>query len=224
MRISSPARPEPVCLPARGAGGIVSAARWEWRWVDEGLPVARALLGLPPGTAPQVTEETYLVSVNSPHNVKIRGGVLDVKRICQVAEDGLELWCPTLQAPFPLASDDLSEVCDAWGVPLPRPLPAAVDLRGFLRGVVPQLTAVRRVDLIKHRSRITAQGCAGEVVALEIRGERWMSLAFEDANPDVVHEALRSLGLASRTNLSYPAALKRVLGLPRSLQSSKGVR
>lgn len=221
MPISSTTRPQPGGAPEHGVDG---PARWEWRWVDEGLPVARALLRLPPGTAPQTTEETYLVSVDSPHNVKIRGGVLDVKRLRRVAEDGLELWYPTRKAAFPLAPGDLAETCDAWDVPLPRSLPGLVDLRGFLDDVVPQLTAIRRVDLIKHRSRITAGNCEGEVVALEIRGERWMSLAFEDPDPDVVRRALRAVGLEARTNCSYPAALKRILGLPRSCQSSKGVR
>ena len=172
MQIGGAVRSQPGSARPSGPDEAASPARWEWRWVDEGLPVARARLGLPPGAPPQITEETYLVSVDSPHNVKIRRGVLDVKRLREVAEDGLELWYPTLKAAFPLAPPDLAEVCDAWGGPLVRPLPGPIELRGFLHDVVPQLKAVRRVDVIKHRARITVEACAGEVVVLEIRGDR----------------------------------------------------
>jgi exopolyphosphatase / guanosine-5'-triphosphate,3'-diphosphate pyrophosphatase len=191
-------------------------ARWEWRWVGRQLPDVRAPLGEGVLGPPATTEETYLVSLDSPHNVKTRLGVLDVKRLHRTEPDGLELWFPTMRAVFPVPAEALAEVYGAWGVPIPGMIPPATDAEAFLNDVVPATPAVRRVDLVKHRTRLRAAGCAGELVELEIGGHRWISLAFEHENGEVVRAALRHLGLESGTNLNYPAALKRILALSRS--------
>jgi hypothetical protein len=53
-------------------------------------------------------------------------------------------------------------------------------------------------------------------VELDIEGVHWESIAFEDAVSQHVLNALAHLGLDSRRNTSYPAALKRITGFPES--------
>ncbi len=47
------------------------------------------------------SDEVYLLSAAEDALVKIRDGLLDIKRLQQVDDDGLEQWVPTLKAPFP---------------------------------------------------------------------------------------------------------------------------
>jgi hypothetical protein len=44
------------------------------------------------------TDEIYLLNSATPHSAKIRGAVLEVKRLVEVDPGGLELWSPALKA------------------------------------------------------------------------------------------------------------------------------
>jgi hypothetical protein len=187
--------------------------RWEWRLIARSLPFDRARLSFAPGP-PKVSSETYLLSSRSPHNIKVRGGVLEIKRLQQRATDGLEQWRPTARSTFPLDADTRVELWDAWAIAAPPGLTAVPSLPDLVREVVSPHPELRQVDLVKHRTRLSLAGCNGELVELEIAGERWISVAFEDADPALVRAAAASLGIDVRTNLNYPAALKRIVGLP----------
>ena len=56
----------------------------------------------------------------SDASVKVRDGLMDVKQLERVDDDGLEQWRPVLKAAFPLAADDVATVLDALGVAAPR--------------------------------------------------------------------------------------------------------
>jgi exopolyphosphatase/guanosine-5'-triphosphate,3'-diphosphate pyrophosphatase len=158
--------------------------------------------------------ETYLLSALSPHNVKVRGNALEVKRREAVDPLGLECWRPTLRATFPLAGGALAELWDAWGIPAPSPLRTTYGFGEFVREIVAPDPALRRVDVIKRRTRLVVDGCPGEHVTLLVRDAHWESLAFEHEDPALVIGVLRRLGLDPAANTSYPAAFKRIVGLP----------
>ena len=62
-------------------------------------------------TAPaQVSDEMYVLGLRSEASVKVRDGVMDVKRLEQVDDHGLEQWRPVMKAAFPLARADV-----VWG-------------------------------------------------------------------------------------------------------------
>ena len=187
--------------------------RWECRWIDAEAPVAEARLAIDPDELPGTTVETYFVSLRTPHNVKVRHGELDIKRLLRIEPDGLEQWAPTLHAPFPLEASAREEITAAWGVRLPASPPVALTLHALDR-LAADCAEVRRVTLTKHRLRLRHAGCPGELVTIEVAGQRWMSLAFEHEDPDIVRAASSDLGLDPRVNLNYPAALKRLFALP----------
>ena len=77
--------------------------RWEWRTFSPSLADLEAKIGSAVRIAPCQSDEIYLLNSATPHSAKIRGAVLDVKRLVQVDPSGLELWSPAFKAAFPLA-------------------------------------------------------------------------------------------------------------------------
>lgn len=197
-----------------GRTGVDSGPfRWEWRWIGYQAPVELARLGSSWSRPPTRTAEVYLVSAKSPHNVKVREGSIEVKRLRRVSGDGLEQWSPSLRARFPLLPGDWREVLDALGLSAAaREIPVSnIDA---LCASLPPGAPVRRIDVIKRRSRLAVGGCPGEWVRLDIGRRRLVSLAFEHEHAVCVRDALAILDLDPRDNLSYPAALKRLIRMP----------
>lgn len=184
--------------------------RWEWRTFERTFAATAAVE--PAGNA--VSEQTYILSLLSPHSVKIRDGRLTVKRLERAGERGIHLWRPVLQAPFPIAADELAIACDAWGIPRPAPGTPPQSLSDLLRNVVVGHRALRIVTLTKRRMRISVGPCQGERGQIAVGRHRWNTLSFEDADPNRVLDTLDGLGLSPANNEDYSSALKRILGFP----------
>lgn len=201
-RRSRPPRPAPEVVP-----------RWEWRSFARRFPARFSLADSPELQAISPQDELYLLSSCSQDNVKVRQGRIEVKELVARDPDGLELWRPTLKAVFPLAREALVAIARAWKIDLPMGLPAACDEPTLLDRVVAVDPALCRVPIRKRRLRFTDRPCPGEWVEILAAGERWESIAFEDAEPRRLVQYLRSADLDPRTNLSYPEGLKRLVGL-----------
>ena len=86
--------------------------RWEWRTFGEHFDAAEDLLAtLSPQTI-RTSEELYILSMLSDASVKIRDGLMDVKHLLRVNDDGLELWVPVLKTAFPLSGRRRSDRAD----------------------------------------------------------------------------------------------------------------
>jgi len=73
-----------------GELGRRDAPRWEWRTFGVRLSDIEAKIGLAARIALRQSDEIYLLNSDTPHSAKIRGGVLEVKRLLQVNPSGLE--------------------------------------------------------------------------------------------------------------------------------------
>lgn len=198
---SSPERRVRAALPV--------VPRWEWRSF---APAAKA----GPVEVPSSDRtELYLLSLASPHNVKVRDSVLDVKRLERIDASGLEQWRPVLKAAFPLDAGVIAVICDAWGIAAPPDIAASYSLDDLISSIVAPHGALRTVTVAKQRSPIVVAECHGERAWLSIDGQPWTTLAFEDADPMRVLGALHSLGLDAAANEDYPRALKRIRGFVR---------
>ncbi|HEU4990056.1 MAG TPA: hypothetical protein VFT41_09765 [Gemmatimonadaceae bacterium] len=197
----------PSASPSRLAAAV---PRWEWRTFERTFAMTP---GVEP-TASAASEQTYILSLHSPHSVKIRDGQLTVKRLERVDERGIHLWRPVLQAAFPIGVDELGVACDAWGIPRPAPGTPPHSLSDLLRNVVVGHRALRIVTLTKRRMRISVGPCQGERGQIVIGRHRWNTLSFEDTDPNRVIDTLDGLGLSPVDNEDYPSALKRILGFP----------
>ena len=84
----------------------MTALRWEWRTFGERLGGAEQRLGSMEPERLAESDETYLLSAEGIDAVKLRDGLMDVKHLEQVADDGLELWKPVMKSPLPISAAD----------------------------------------------------------------------------------------------------------------------
>src|SRR5204862_96763 len=78
----------PAVPGAASVAGIVP--RWEWRTFGESFGAAEGLLDLREAERVQESDELYLLSQESDASVKVRDGLIDVKRLEAVDGQGLE--------------------------------------------------------------------------------------------------------------------------------------
>jgi exopolyphosphatase/guanosine-5'-triphosphate,3'-diphosphate pyrophosphatase len=95
--------------------------RWEWRTFGDDLEALDDLDALAPlrTAAPIESDETYVLSMYGDASVKVRAGVLDVKVLQRLSGAGLQLWVPTMKAPFPLEAGAVAAAFAALGAPPP---------------------------------------------------------------------------------------------------------
>src|SRR5690349_11338500 len=141
--------------------------RWEWRTFGEVEPAAQALAPHAPHSVHD-SDEVYVLSVGSDASVKVRDELMDVKRLLQVGDDGLELWRPVLKAAFPLAAHDAATMFAALEVDLEL-AKASYTPQDLVADVIdpdPRLLAAR---VHKRRARYVIDECMVELT--EIRAE-----------------------------------------------------
>jgi len=178
--------------------------RWEWRTFG----AADDVFGDRPPERVQESDELYVLSVARGDTVKVRDGLMDVKRLEQVNDDGLEQWAPVLKAEFPLSAEQVRSILEGLRVPVPQLDRAAYDLDDFVRGRSDLLA----VPVHKHRSRYTVGDCMAELTEVTTEHGSTRTVAVESEHADRVIAGVRRLGLADRPNTSYPRGLKALIG------------
>src|SRR5215510_7692505 len=94
--------------------------RWEWRTFAGSLDgVSSRLAALEP-TRVDDSDELYVLSSRVDGSIKVRDGLLDVKRLEAVNEDGLERWNPVAKAELPLGADEVAALLGALDADAPR--------------------------------------------------------------------------------------------------------
>lgn len=206
--------------PTEDAGMTPSIRpRWEWR-IFESFPGPFIDSVGSPAVEQDDSIETYILSSASPHNVKIRGGQLDVKVLQETRAGDLELWRPVFKAQFPVDAGSLGPVRDAWGLPLPALLRSSYTLDQFLNDIVAAMPGLTALTISKRRAHFTIAGCRAERAVIGVAEGRWDTLAVEDENPDNILLAQRALGRALPRGSSYPAMLKRIADASATLTPS----
>jgi exopolyphosphatase/guanosine-5'-triphosphate,3'-diphosphate pyrophosphatase len=186
--------------------------RWEWRTFAASFGDAdQRFRELLPGKV-QESDELYLLSLGCDANVKIRGGLMDIKTLEQVDARGLEQWRPVMKAGFPLPVAEVAKVCAALQV-APLPLRDAYALEPMQAELTHPSRGVRAVPIHKKRQRYDVGGCLAEMTELTADGRATRTVALESEDPAGVWAAVRQMGLERFENLSYPRGLKRLLGL-----------
>jgi len=187
--------------------------RWEWRTFAASFGDAdRRFSQLPPGNV-QESDELYLLSPHFDANVKIRDQLMDIKALQQVNRDGLEQWRPVMKGGFPLRAADVAAVCAALRV---APLSAreAYSPEQLQAELTHPSRGVHAVPVRKRRQRYRVGECLAEMTALTADGHPTRTVAIEFDDPAAVVTAVQHMGLARYENVSYPRALKRLLGWP----------
>jgi len=186
--------------------------RWEWRTFGDHFGAAEArLAALEAGNAQQ-SDELYLLSSVCDANVKIRDGLMDVKRLEHTDAHGLEQWRPVMKGTFPLPAAEVEQVFAALGVAPPPLARAAYALEQVLVELLEP--GLRAVGVHKKRTRYTIDGCLAELTEVVVAaGKAVRTVAVESEDPARVLAAVRTLGLEGIENVSYPRGLKRLVGM-----------
>ena len=152
----------------------------------------------------------YVLARESDASVKVRDGLMDVKRLRGV-EGGLEQWVPVMKATFPLSGRPTSARSSMRCGSRPRPRPAPTRLE--------DLVASRRTDDACAPSRCTSvvvrytvDGCMAELSEVRTESGATRTIAVESEDPALVLAAVRSLGLASHANVCMARGLKTLVG------------
>jgi exopolyphosphatase / guanosine-5'-triphosphate,3'-diphosphate pyrophosphatase len=153
-------------------------------------------------------------------NAKIRDGILDVKRLQQVDVNGLELWEPVLKAIFPLSQNDVAAAFLEWQLSLPELGRKIYTIDQFTNELIAAQPHLRVAAVTKSRRRFSFAGCIAEFVRLSVDSLYLDSFSLEHAQTGPIVEALNDLGLVNVSNINYPLALKRALGLEGDTQNS----
>jgi hypothetical protein len=157
--------------------------------------------------------ETYLlIPGRSDLNLKIRDGVLDLKRLLQ-RERGLEQWHPEFRQEFPVSVNRLSERLEGH-LNLAEP-PSELgdwDAARFVHWVADPYIGVGVASLFKQRVGFELDGCLVEIDRLLVNGARLMSAAMESPDSEAVLALQNNLALQAWENVGYVLSLERVLG------------
>ena len=193
---------QPVAAGAPEASATI-VPRWEWRQFGD----IQARLEETGPERVQESDELYLLSPVSDASVKVRDGLMDVKRLQRVDEHGLEQWLPVLKAPFPLTPDGVSVVARALEMPAPETANASYTLDELVA-----LTGARRVEVHKVRRRYDLGGCAAELTDIRAGSDSTRTIAVESEDPSRVVDAVGSLGLSLQPNTCMARGLKALVG------------
>jgi hypothetical protein len=191
----------------------VIVPRWEWRTFAEDLEVEGARV-LGSGEARlKESSEVYILSRRSNENTKIRDGLMDIKSLQAVNEDGLEQWRPIMKEQFPFTAENLMRLLGVLQVSAPPDLRKSYTFDEFIEDVVKPHPDLVAVDVSKRRHGLTINGCTVEFATTEFNSIPLQTICVEHADPALVMETVRQLGLDSFTNINYIAAMKRVVGM-----------
>lgn len=191
----------------------MTVPRWEWRTFGETFGEAEErLAGLEP-TRVSESDELYIVSSRVEGSVKVRDGVLDVKRLEQVSDDGLEQWLPVAKAEFPVAAADVASLLSELGAAAPPLGRDAYQLDDLVDEVVTPSPDLLAIPVHKRRVHHTVGGCMAELTEVRTGALATRTIAVEDEDPARVRATVDELGLGSRPNVSFPRGLAALVGL-----------
>ncbi|HEY6398603.1 MAG TPA: hypothetical protein VIX82_14235 [Solirubrobacteraceae bacterium] len=186
--------------------------RWEWRTFGERFGAAdRRFAALPPERVRE-SDELYLLSLKGDASVKVRDGLMDVKHLERVNEDGLEQWIPVMKSAFPLPAAEVGAVLATLGVVVPSLVRIAYSLDELVDELVRPSPDLLAVQVHKRREHYMLGGCMTELT--EVRTDRGLTrtIAVESAEPTLVIATVRDLDLGSRLNVNLPRGLKALVG------------
>ena len=182
--------------------------RWEWRTFGRSLGPAEGRFDAETPGRVQESDELYVVSKAVDENVKVRDGLLDVKRLEHVNADGLEQWVPVLKEPFPIGAAKAAAVLERLSSAVPPAARDAYTLDELVRELVEPTPDLLAVQVHKRRRRYTIGGCLAELTDLRTDVGETRTVAVEAEDAGRVIATVRDLGLASLPNTSFPRGLE----------------
>ena len=187
--------------------------RWEWRAFGDNFGGTDNPFAGYQSSGTQDSDEIYFLSPASSENVKVRDGLLDIKKFQLANADGLEQWRQVLKHGFPLPVAEINSMFEVLTLPAPVLTRAEYTLQQLIDEVITPVPGMHVVKVHKTRTRYSVEGCMSESAEVTADGKSTRTIALELEDPDKVIGAVRKLGLEGFRNTSYPKGLKRLVGM-----------
>jgi exopolyphosphatase / guanosine-5'-triphosphate,3'-diphosphate pyrophosphatase len=186
--------------------------RWEWRTFAERFGTADDQFDALAPESVEESDELYLLPLQRDASVKIRAGLLDVKELVQVSDDGLEQWRPVMKAEFPLSAEDVGAVFEALGASAPTLARATYTLDELVDELVGPSPDVSPVPLHKRREHYEIGGCMAERSEFSTDRATIRTIAAESEDPSLVTKTVCELALNGLPNVNVPRGLRTLVG------------
>ncbi len=186
--------------------------RWEWRTFDDHFGAADDLLAALTPQRVRSSSDLYFLSAHGDASVKVRDGLMDIKHLLRVDDDGLELWTPVLQTGFPLSHDDVSIVLTTLGVEDVTLRRTSYTVDELVDELIRPHPDLRTVEVHKRRAHYEVEECIIESTEVDVDLATTRSLGIESPDPSLVWRTVGALGLADRRNVNVARGLKALIG------------
>ena len=90
--------------------------RWEWRTFGENFGGSENPFAAFEASGTADSDEIYFLSPANSENVKVRDGLMDIKKFQTANSDGLEQWKPVMKHGFPLPAAEVKRMFEVLGV------------------------------------------------------------------------------------------------------------
>jgi hypothetical protein len=189
-------------------------ARFEFRvWADRLDELGDRLRSLAEPLEVRESTDTYFVSTAAVDaNPKARADLLDIKVLVRVRE-GFEQWGVRLKAEFPIDAALLrAELFPLLGLAPPHLEREEYSLSQLLAEVVDVHPDLAAVEVTKSRQMHAVDACIAEITDATIADREIQTVAVESTDLAALTDVRRALGLDGHDNVSYPRAIRAVLG------------
>jgi exopolyphosphatase/guanosine-5'-triphosphate,3'-diphosphate pyrophosphatase len=186
--------------------------RWEWRVFGERLGAVESRFASLTPSRERESDELYLLSTKSDETVKVRDGLMDVKHLELVNDDGLEQWRPVAKTPFPLRAVDVRSLLEALGMAVPPLARDTYSLEELLGEIVRPNPDLLAVEVHKERVHYTLRGCMAELTEVRSGAAQTRTAIVESEDAALAMALVRELGLDHTPNTSFPRGLKALVG------------
>jgi exopolyphosphatase/guanosine-5'-triphosphate,3'-diphosphate pyrophosphatase len=184
--------------------------RWEWRTFGEDLKDGEEAIKKYEMSRIKESKEIYILSKKSNDNTKIRDELMDIKTPIRInSETGLEQWTVLMKAGFPIHINDLALVYKAFGLPLPYLEKDEYSYQEYINELIGKNPDLMMVDVEKKRYGYIIDDAIVEIAEVKFNNIPIKTIAVEHANPELVINTVKKLGLDKYENVNYIKAMKR---------------
>ena len=187
--------------------------RWEWRTFGESFGEAEEQIKANEIKTEKRSAEVYILSTESMQNTKVRDGLMDIKVLQNINEDGLEQWKPVFKEAFPLNKEQIIEVFKFFQVGVSELKKDVYSFDEFLEELINPCEKLKAINVTKIRHIYNINDCIVELAEVTGDGKPIRTVAVEQEDPKKVIETVEQLGLKDFENVNYIKALKRLVDM-----------
>lgn len=141
--------------------------RWEWRMFAPSPADLQSKIGTAANVPASESTEIYLLGTRNDLNLKVRNDTLDLKRLDQTDENGLELWRPEGKERFPISAESVAKLLAPFR--LNFTFQGAITVEAFLARVA-TTSELQVIDVKKSRRSFSYRGCLAEFTEVTANG------------------------------------------------------